>query len=146
MASKKPSGLGRGLGALLGDDVMKTETSGSLYLPISQVESCAAQPRKQFDPDALSDLAESIATHGILQPITVRRLPSGYYQIISGERRWRAARLAGLSEVPVVIMDSDEQKSAEIARLEKAMKEAAKMLEFELAATLRDQIIELRGK
>ena len=95
MASKKPSGLGRGLGALLGDDAVKAESSGSLYLPISQVESCSSQPRKHFDPESLQELADSITEHGIIQPLTVRRLASGYYQIIAGERRWRAARLAG---------------------------------------------------
>ncbi len=96
-------GLGRGLAALLGDDVMAPEEEKtSLYLPISQVESCASQPRKQFDPDALADLADSIREHGIIQPLTVRKLQSGYYQIIAGERRWRAARMAGLSEVPAI--------------------------------------------
>ena len=94
MASKKPSGLGRGLGALLGDDVMKTESSGSLSLPISQVETCSSQPRKRFDDESLQELADSISQHGIIQPLTVRKLSSGYYQIIAGERRWRAARQA----------------------------------------------------
>ena len=102
MASKKPSGLGRGLGALLGDDVLKADSSGSLNLPISQVESCSSQPRKHFDEASLAELAESIREHGIIQPLTVRRLSSGYYQIIAGERRWRAARLAGRQEVPVL--------------------------------------------
>ena len=89
-------GLGKGLAALLGDNVMESgQEKSSLYLPISQVESCAAQPRKQFDPDALADLADSIREHGIIQPLTVRKLQSGYYQIIAGERRWRAARMAG---------------------------------------------------
>ena len=103
MASKKPSGLGRGLGALLGDDVMKTESSGSLSLPISQVETCSSQPRKRFDDESLQELADSISQHGIIQPLTVRKLSSGYYQIIAGERRWRAARLGRLEKVPVVV-------------------------------------------
>ena len=81
MASKKPCGLG----ALLGDDAVKAESSGSLYLPISQVESCSSQPRKHFDPESLQELADSITEHGIIQPLTVRRLASGYYQIIAGE-------------------------------------------------------------
>ena len=81
MASKKPSGLGRGLGALLGDDAVKAESSGSLYLPISQVESCSSQPRKHFDPESLQELADSITEHGIIQPLTVRRLASGYYPV-----------------------------------------------------------------
>ena len=105
MASKKPSGLGRGLGALLGDDVLKAESTGSLYLPISQVESCSSQPRKHFDEASLAELADSIREHGIIQPLTVRKLASGYYQIIAGERRWRAARLAGLQEVPVIVKE-----------------------------------------
>ena len=115
MASKKPSGLGRGLGALLGDDVMKPESAGALYLPISQVETCSSQPRKYFDEAALEELAESIRQHGIIQPLTVRKLASGYYQIIAGERRWRAARLAGLSEIPVVVIEADDRKAAELA-------------------------------
>lgn len=123
MASKKPSGLGKGLGALLGDDVMKTESSGSLYLPISQVESCSGQPRKHFDEEALQELADSIAEHGIIQPLTVRKLSSGYYQIIAGERRWRAARLAGLQEVPVIVMEADDRKAAELAMIENLQRE-----------------------
>ena len=123
MASKKPSGLGRGLGALLGDDVLKAETTGTLYLPISQVESCSSQPRKHFDEAALAELADSIRQHGIIQPLTVRKLASGYYQIIAGERRWRAARLAGLSEVPVIVMEADDRKAAELAMIENLQRE-----------------------
>ena len=113
-------GLGKGLGALLGDDFLDTaaEAKGTLTLPLSQVESCASQPRKNFDPDALADLADSIAQHGIIQPLTVRRLQSGYYQIIAGERRWRAARLAGLREVPAVVIEADDQKTMELALVE----------------------------
>ena len=123
MASKKPSGLGRGLGALLGDDVMKTESSGSLSLPISQVETCSSQPRKRFDDESLQELADSISQHGIIQPLTVRKLASGYYQIIAGERRWRAARLAGLQEVPVIVMEADDRKAAELAMIENLQRE-----------------------
>ena len=123
MASKKPSGLGRGLGALLGDDVMKTESSGSLSLPISQVETCSSQPRKRFDDESLQELADSISQHGIIQPLTVRKLSSGYYQIIAGERRWRAARLAGLQEVPVIVIEADDRKSAELAMIENLQRE-----------------------
>lgn len=118
MATKKTSGLGRGLGALLGEEALKSETSGSLYLPISSVESCSSQPRKYFDDDALQELADSIAEHGIIQPLTVRRLSSGYYQIIAGERRWRAARLAGLKEVPAIVIEADDRKAAELAMIE----------------------------
>ena len=123
MASKKPSGLGRGLGALLGDDVMKTESSGSLSLPISQVETCSSQPRKRFDDESLQELADSISQHGIIQPLTVRKLSSGYYQIIAGERRWRAARLAGLQEGPVIVIEADDRKAAELAMIENLQRE-----------------------
>ena len=123
MASKKPSGLGRGLGALLGDDVLKTEASGSLMLPVSQVESCSSQPRKYFDEAALAELADSIREHGIIQPLTVRTLSSGYYQIIAGERRWRAARLAGLQEVPAIVIEADDRKAAELAMIENLQRE-----------------------
>jgi ParB family chromosome partitioning protein len=123
MSSKKPTGLGRGLGALLGEDALKAGTSGSLSVPISQVESCSSQPRKQFDEAALSDLANSIQEHGIIQPLTVRRLQTGYYQIIAGERRWRAARIAGLDEVPVVVMEADDRKAAELAMIENLQRE-----------------------
>ncbi len=123
MASKKPSGLGRGLGALLGDDVLNTETTGSLSLPISQVENCPSQPRKSFDEVSLAELADSIREHGIIQPLTVRKLSSGYYQIIAGERRWRAARMAGLQEVPVVVIEADDRKAAELAMIENLQRE-----------------------
>ena len=123
MASKKPSGLGRGLGALLGDDVMETESCGSLSLPISQVETCSSQPRKRFDDESLQELADSISQHGIIQPLTVRKLSSGYYQIIAGERRWRAARLAGLQEVPVIVIEADDRKAAELAMIENLQRE-----------------------
>ena len=123
MASKKPSGLGRGLGALLGDDVLQTESTGSLSLPISQVESCSSQPRKSFDEASLAELADSIREHGIIQPLTVRKLASGYYQIIAGERRWRAARIAGLQEVPVIVIAADDRKAAELAMIENLQRE-----------------------
>lgn len=123
MANKKPSGLGRGLGALLGDDVLKPEAAGNLYLPISQVESYSAQPRKLFDEDALAELADSIREHGVIQPLTVRKLSSGYYQIIAGERRWRAARMAGLTEIPAVVIEADDQKAAELALVENLQRE-----------------------
>ncbi|MCF2618719.1 ParB/RepB/Spo0J family partition protein [Oscillibacter valericigenes] len=116
-------GLGRGLGALLGDEALRTESADSLYLPISQVESCAAQPRKYFDDAALADLADSIREHGIIQPLTVRKLASGYYQIIAGERRWRAARLAGLNEVPAIVIEADDRKAMELALIENLQRE-----------------------
>ena len=123
MASKKPSGLGRGLGALLGEDVLKPESAGGLYVPLTQVEPCSSQPRRRFDDAALAELADSIREHGIIQPLTVRHLPSGYYQIIAGERRWRAARLAGLSEVPVIVLEADDRRAAELAMIENLQRE-----------------------
>ena len=117
-------GLGKGLAARLGDNVMESsQEKSSLYLPISQVESCAAQPRKQFDPDALADLADSIREHGIIQPLTVRKLQSGYYQIIAGERRWRAARMAGLDQVPAIVVEADDRKAMELAMIENLQRE-----------------------
>lgn len=123
MASKQSKGLGRGLSALLGEEALKPESDGSLYLPISQVESCSSQPRKAFDEDSLNDLADSIRQHGIIQPLTVRRLQSGYYQIIAGERRWRAARIAGLTEVPAIVIEADDRKAAELAMIENLQRE-----------------------
>ena len=123
MASKKPSGLGRGLGALLGDDVVNADAQSVTTVPIAQVESNSAQPRKYFDEAALAELADSIRQHGIIQPLTVRKLASGYYQIIAGERRWRAARLAGLQEVPVVVIEADDRKAAELAMIENLQRE-----------------------
>ena len=119
-----PKGLGKGLAALLGDDVIEAqEEKSSLYLSISQVESCASQPRKQFDPEALADLADSIRQHGIIQPLTVRKLQSGYYQIIAGERRWRAARMAGLDQVPAIVIEADDRKAMELAMIENLQRE-----------------------
>ena len=117
-------GLGKGLGALLGDAALRTDTSENLQsLPISQVECNAEQPRKRFDDGALDELADSIREHGILQPLTVRRLGTGYYQIIAGERRWRAARLAGLSEVPAIVIEADDRKATELALIENLQRE-----------------------
>ena len=119
MAMKK--GLGKGVGALLGESAltMQPETEEGLKtLPLQKVEPNPAQPRKYFDPDELQELADSIAMHGVIQPLTVRLLPSGYYQIIAGERRWRAARLAGLTEIPVVVIEADDKKAMELALIE----------------------------
>ncbi len=116
-------GLGRGLNALLGDPGLSPQGEGSVSLPISQVEPGLNQPRKRFDEDALADLAESIRVHGIIQPLTVRRLASGYYQIIAGERRWRAAKDAGLTEVPAVIIEADDRKVMEIGLIENLQRE-----------------------
>lgn len=121
MAERK--GLGKGLGALLGDAAVQSPESGILQIPIEKVEPNANQPRSLFDEEALADLAESIARHGILQPLAVRRLPNGCYQIIAGERRWRAARIAGLREIPVTILEADDKKAMELALIENLQRE-----------------------
>ena len=116
-------GLGRGLGALLGDAALQSQEGGSLSLPLSQVEPGLKQPRKRFDEESLQDLADSIRTHGVIQPLTVRRLASGYYQIIAGERRWRAAKIAGLTEIPAVIIEADDRKVMELGLIENLQRE-----------------------
>ena len=117
-------GLGRGLGALMGDDAYSEEQSGSLStLPISQIQPGLKQPRKRFDDEAISELADSIREHGLIQPLTVRRLASGYYQIIAGERRWRASKEAGLTEVPVSIIEADDKKVMELGLIENLQRE-----------------------
>ena len=109
MASNK--GLGKGLGALLGESAMQPVNQQSpLLLPLQKIEPNRLQPRRNFDEEELSALADSIRQHGVIQPLTVRLLDSGYYQIIAGERRWRAARLAGLREVPVVVIEADDKR------------------------------------
>lgn len=117
MASNK-KGLGTGLGALLGGETLSESSAKLSTLPITKVEPKMDQPRAYFDEVALQELSESIKQHGIIQPITVRLLPSGYYQIIAGERRWRAARMAGLTEVPVNIIEADDRLAAELALVE----------------------------
>lgn len=119
----KAKGLGKGLDALMGDTALHSQEAGSVLLPISQVEPGLNQPRKRFDDGALADLAASIEEHGVIQPLTVRRLSTGYYQIIAGERRWRAARMAGLTEVPAVVIEADDQKAAELALVENLQRE-----------------------
>lgn len=117
MASSK--GLGKGLGALLGDFSDEiTEKSPYQLLPIYKVEPNPDQPRRDFDEEELQALSESIAVHGIIQPLTVREMANGYYQIIAGERRWRAARLANLAEVPAIVMEADDRKVTELALIE----------------------------
>ena len=111
-------GLGSGLDALFGSDADLKEDAGLLNLPISKVEPAADQPRERFDPEALEDLADSIRQHGVLQPIAVRALGGGYYQIIAGERRWRAAREAGLDTIPVRVMEADDRSARVLALVE----------------------------
>ena len=119
MILANPKGLGKGLGALMGD-YMEDSHSESPYrlLPIYKIEPNPDQPRQDFNEDELNSLAESIALHGVVQPLTVRETSSGYYQIIAGERRWRAARLADLKEIPVVIIEADDKKTMELALIE----------------------------
>ena len=122
MANAK--GLGRGLGALLMDvPVENGEKSPYQLLPIYKVEPNPEQPRQDFDEEALQNLSESIAIHGVIQPLTVRETAGGYYQIIAGERRWRAARMAGLNEIPAVIIDADDKKATELALIENLQRE-----------------------
>ena len=117
MANNK--GLGKGLGALLGDfSDEPIESSAYRSLPIYKVEPNPDQPRHDFDEEELQALADSISVHGVIQPLTVREMPNGYYQIIAGERRWRAARLANLSDIPVVVIEADDRKAMELALIE----------------------------
>lgn len=116
--STKQRGLGRGLGALI-DDFSAPETQQEVTrLPLQKVEPNPNQPRRRFDEEELHSLADSIAEHGILQPLAVRAMEGGFYQIIAGERRWRAARLAGLKEVPVVVVEADDRTVMELALIE----------------------------
>ena len=128
MASQK--GLGKGLGALLGDFTEEPlEKSAYQLLPIYKVEPNPDQPRQDFDEEELQALADSIAVHGIIQPLTVREMPNGYYQIIAGERRWRAARMAKLSDVPAVIIEADDKKAMELALIENLQRQDLNPLE-----------------
>lgn len=116
-------GLGMGLGALFGEELTELEPTDFEYLPISKVEPRSQQPRKYFDEQGLQELSDSIAEHGIIQPLTVREISGGYYQIIAGERRWRAARMAGLDEVPARIIEADDKKTMELALVENLQRE-----------------------
>jgi ParB family chromosome partitioning protein len=119
----KKSGLGSGLDALFRNDEARSPRETETTLPISKVEPRSDQPRKAFDDAALSELTESIRQYGLIQPITVRQIDSGYYQIIAGERRWRAARAAGLTEVPVRILEADDRRAMELALVENLQRE-----------------------
>lgn len=128
MASQK--GLGKGLGALLGDFTEEPlEKSAYQLLPIYKVEPNPDQPRQDFDEEELQALADSITVHGIIQPLTVREMPNGYYQIIAGERRWRAARMANMSDVPAVIIEADDKKAMELALIENLQRQDLNPLE-----------------
>ena len=124
MAEKaQKRGLGTGLGALFGEDNLAEDLNSVSSLPIEKVEPRSDQPRSVFDQETLAELAESISQYGLIQPITVRKLASGYYQIIAGERRWRASRLAGLKEVPVRIIEADDRRAMELALVENLQRE-----------------------
>lgn len=116
MAAKKPMGLGKGFNALI--DTTSSADEQITSLPLTKLEPNPLQPRKLFDEEELQVLADSISQHGIIQPITVRPGENGYYQIIAGERRWRAARLAGLRTVPVVVIEADDRTTMELALIE----------------------------
>ncbi|MBE6914132.1 MAG: ParB/RepB/Spo0J family partition protein [Ruminococcaceae bacterium] len=127
----KRGGLGSGLGAIFGDEYVQSpvstaaeaEQNTDTLLPITKVEPRKDQPRYHFDEDALAELTDSIREYGLIQPITVREIDSGYYQIIAGERRWRAARAAGLTEVPVRIIEADDKRAMELALVENLQRE-----------------------
>lgn len=124
MAAKDKKSLGIGLDALFAANQYEEEGEDELLiLPIGKVEPREDQPREYFDPDALQELADSVAQYGLIQPITVRKLENGYYQIIAGERRWRAARMAGLTEVPVRVLTADDRRTAELALVENLQRE-----------------------
>ena len=155
MAKRKTElGLGRGLNALLGDPDLAPSGEGAVSLPISQVEPGLNHPRKRFDSASLSDLADSIRIHGIIQPVTVRRLTSGYYQIIAGERRWRAAKQAGLEEIPAVIIEADDRKVMELGLIENLQREDLNPVEeaqgyqvlMEEYGLTQEQVAERMGK
>lgn len=126
MAVKK-KGLGRGLDALMDDN--SVEAGGAVKVKLIDIEPNREQPRKVFDDDALNELAESIAQHGVLQPLLVRPMMDGSYQLVAGERRWRASRIAGLTEVPVVIKELTDAQVAEIALVENLQRENLNPLE-----------------
>ena len=128
MAVKK-SGLGRGLDALFADNSVEESSASPVKLKIMEIEPNREQPRKLFDDDALSELSESIAQHGVIQPLLVRPLKDGGYQLVAGERRWRAARMAGLTEVPVVIKELTDSETVELAMVENLQREDLNPLE-----------------
>ena len=119
--SNKKRGLGRGLESLFSDNAALAREPAELRL--SEIEPNRSQPRREFDEQALQELSDSIARHGLLQPITVRPLPGGGYQIVAGERRWRAARMAGLETVPVVVRELSDEEAMELALIENLQRE-----------------------
>lgn len=134
MATKKYPSLGRGLDALISTDTVKTEGSSSISeIAISQIKANPNQPRREFDPEALQELADSIKEIGIIQPITLRKMDDGTYQIIAGERRFRASQLAGLTTVPAYIRTADDENVMEMALIENIQREDLNSMEIALA-------------
>ena len=134
MAQKKYPSLGRGLDALISTDTVKTEGSSSISeIPIHLIKANPNQPRREFDPDALQELADSIKEIGIIQPITLRKMDDGTYQIIAGERRFRASQLAGLTAVPAYIRTADDENVMEMALVENIQREDLNAMEIALA-------------
>ncbi len=129
----KPKGLGRGLDSIFFDNTESETKAATNLIRLADIRPRADQPRKTFDSDALEQLARSIAEHGLIQPIVVRKTLGGFYEIIAGERRWRASKLAGLEEVPVIVMDSDDLKTAEISLIENIQRENLNAIEEALA-------------
>lgn len=129
--AKKPGGLGRDFFAILDDNITGMKEGAAATLRISEIEPRADQPRKQFEREALETLADSIAAYGVLQPILVRQNPNfeGTFEIIAGERRWRAAKMAGLTEIPAVVVDSDDMKAAQLALIENVQREDLNIVE-----------------
>ena len=123
MAPKKKNGLGKGLDALFLDNAIDESAGSVSTLPINDIEPNRDQPRKIFDEEALGELAKSIADHGVIQPLLVRPMTDGSYQLIAGERRWRASRMAGLTEVPVVIREMSDSEAMELALVENLQRE-----------------------
>lgn len=128
----KISGLGRGLENIFSDNAVE-ERNDITKLKITQIEPRSDQPRKDFDPESLAQLADSIAAHGVLQPLLVRESGDGFYEIIAGERRWRASKLAGLTEVPVIVIEADELKAAQVALIENIQREDLNPIEEAMA-------------
>ena len=129
MAAKK-GGLGRGLDALCADNsIEEIASTSAVKLKIMDIEPNRDQPRKIFDEDALAELADSIAKHGVIQPLLVRPMPDGSYQLVAGERRWRASRMAGLTEVPVVIKELSDDEAMALALIENLQREDLNAIE-----------------
>ncbi len=154
MATKKKSGLGKGLDALFLDNAVEEAQGSAATLSVNEITPNRAQPRKIFDEEALAELAQSIASHGVLQPLLVRPLADGTYQLIAGERRWRASRMAGLTEVPVVIREMSDSEAMELALVENLQREDLNPIEeargfqllMETYALTQEQAAERVGK